>query len=131
MLGNSNEKLQISNCGNEPLILEIPYKCSIQKGKKYIQTNTTKEIKAQFDNLLIKAITTGFELNSKIVKNKGISITELSKQEKMDKSYASKLIRLTTLCPDIINAILSGKQPRKLTVSSLLQPFPKSWIQQR
>ena len=41
------------------------------------------------------------------------------------------MLRLTLLAPDIVEAILAGRQPEKLTVRDLLEPFPVEWAEQR
>jgi len=38
--------------------------------------------------------------------------------------------RLVLLAPDIVEAILSGKQPAQLTMKDLLKPFPVEWSNQ-
>lgn len=39
--------------------------------------------------------------------------------------------RLTLLAPDIIEAILDGKQGPELTLAKVLEPFPLEWAKQR
>jgi hypothetical protein len=38
---------------------------------------------------------------------------------------------LVLLSPDIVEAILDGRQPAQLTVKALLQAFPVAWKQQK
>ncbi|MDA8230963.1 MAG: hypothetical protein M0006_06465, partial [Magnetospirillum sp.] len=59
------------------------------------------------------------------------SINELAKAERVDRAFASRVLRLTLLAPDIVEAILAGRQPEKLTVRTLLEPFPVEWAEQR
>jgi len=40
-------------------------------------------------------------------------------------------VRLSLLAPDIVDAILDGKQPAYLTLKSLMAPFPMGWVEQR
>ncbi len=39
------------------------------------------------------------------------TIDELAAAEKINSSYVSRLLRLTLLAPDIVEAILDGRQP--------------------
>ncbi|MBF0584307.1 MAG: hypothetical protein HQL80_08745, partial [Magnetococcales bacterium] len=59
------------------------------------------------------------------------SMKELAEQEKLDGSYVSKILRLTLLAPDIIRAILDGRQPESLTLGDLMEPLPMLWSEQR
>ena len=51
--------------------------------------------------------------------------------EKINSSYVSRLLRLTLLAPDIVEAILDGRQPENVTLPGLMQPFPAEWERQR
>ena len=56
---------------------------------------------------------------------------DLAKAEKANDSYLSRVLRLTLLAPDIIEAILDGRQPRSLELSELMRPLPSNWEEQR
>jgi hypothetical protein len=55
---------------------------------------------------------------------------ELAKAEKINASYLSRILRLTLIAPDIIEAILTGRQPSTLQLDDLLKPLPAAWSQQ-
>jgi len=42
-----------------------------------------------------------------------------------------RVLRLTLLAPDIVEAILDGRQPRELQLEDLLRAFPVEWQKQR
>ncbi len=93
-------------------------------------TNPTKEHPAR-DEKLFNAVTQAFYLKEKMETRKW-SLAELSKHERCNHSYLGQIIRLTTLAPDIIMAILEGRQPKLLTLRRLLRErFPYSWAEQR
>jgi hypothetical protein len=56
---------------------------------------------------------------------------DLAKAEKVNDSYLSRVLRLTLLAPDIVEAIVTGRQPGTLQVDDLLKPLPSMWQQQR
>jgi hypothetical protein len=59
------------------------------------------------------------------------SMPELAKKEKISKSYVSRTLRLMLLAPDIIEAILDGRQPPTLLLDDLEGGFPVEWHLQR
>ena len=59
------------------------------------------------------------------------TLGELAKAEGVAKPYLCRVIRLTLLAPDIVEAILDGKQGQGLTLDVLLKPFPLEWSRQR
>jgi len=40
------------------------------------------------------------------------------------------VLRLTLLAPDIVEAILDGRQPEGMTLPGLMEPFPVEWAAQ-
>ncbi len=50
-----------------------------------------------------------------------------AKHERIAPSYMTRVLRLTLLAPDIVEAILDGKQGPEVTLAWLLEPFPTSW----
>jgi hypothetical protein len=58
------------------------------------------------------------------------TIAEIAATEKINESYVSRLLRLTLLAPDIIDAILDGRQPAEMTLAVLMKPFPVEWKRQ-
>lgn len=60
-----------------------------------------------------------------------ITIDELTAAEKINSSYVSRMLRLTLLAPDIVDAILDGRQPDGMALPALMNPFPVEWERQR
>jgi hypothetical protein len=58
------------------------------------------------------------------------SSAELAKAEKVNDSYLSRILRLTLIAPDIIEAILTRRQPGTLQLDDLLKPLPAAWALQ-
>ena len=58
-------------------------------------------------------------------------MTELAEAEKINQSYLCRVLRLTLLDSDIVEAILDGMQPSTWQFELLLMPFPGDWSAQR
>ena len=59
------------------------------------------------------------------------SITELTRQLKVDFGYVSRLLQLTLLAPDIVEGILSGNSASGLSLAKLGWGLPLLWSDQR
>ncbi len=59
------------------------------------------------------------------------TIADLARAEKVNSSYLSRVLRLTLLAPDIVEAMTSGRQPAVTTLASLMRPFPLEWDPRR
>jgi len=74
------------------------------------------------DPRLIKAIINAHRFNEKLLLHgRAGKFADLAKNEKLHRSYYSQVLRLAYLAPDIIAAILEGRQPSGLTATKLVE----------
>ena len=59
------------------------------------------------------------------------SIPKLAEKEKISSSYLARILRLTLLTPDFVEAILDGRQPKGLALADFLELFPVEWEEGR
>jgi hypothetical protein len=59
------------------------------------------------------------------------SITDLAEKEGVTVAYVCRLLPLTCLAPDIVEAILEGRQPKGLRLAEMLGNGPLAWGDQR
>lgn len=59
------------------------------------------------------------------------SSSELATAERIDRGYLGRNLRLTLLAPDIVEAVLDGRQGAAVGLPKLLRPLPASWAAQR
>src|SRR5204863_5617101 len=88
---------------------------------------------AKPDARLIKLLIRARRFNITLVGGDGVPFARLAEQEGVSASYFTRLVRLGYLAPDIIQAILDGRQPRDLTADKLLahSRLPIGWHEQR
>ncbi len=55
----------------------------------------------------------------------------LAEKEKIGLSYLTRVLRMTLLAPDIVDAILNGRQGDGIDLAILAAPFPNEWDAQR
>ncbi len=87
-------------------------------------------LRPQIDSMLVKALARAFRWRRLLEGGVYASCEELAAAERINGSYVSRVLRLTLLAPDIVEAILDGRQPRELTVALLFRPFPVDWEEQ-
>lgn len=80
---------------------------------------------------MLVAIAHALEWSELLESGKIKSVSELSRQLDMDGSFVTRLLRLSTLAPDILEKIAKGKEPNGLSLNKLLAPFPNNWEEQR
>ena len=85
------------------------------------------------DPKLMAAVSSGCRWFAELEDGKARSVSELAQRHGVDRTSISRLIPLAFLAPDIVEAILEGRQPVELTVSRLkkIGDLPVSWQEQR
>jgi site-specific DNA recombinase len=85
------------------------------------------------DARLVKLLIKARRFNAALLGSDGVPFAAVAKREGVTPSYFTRLVRLSYLAPDIIQAILDGRQPCDLTPDKLLahSRLPLAWNEQR
>ena len=83
------------------------------------------------DETMVKMLVKAHRWRRRIETGKARSITDLAEQENVTVPYVSRVLALTCLAPDIVAAILDGRQSRGLSINQILQNVPETWEGQR
>jgi hypothetical protein len=87
--------------------------------------------KSRRDDTLIKALVKAHRWRRRIDSAQAKSITDLAEQEGVTDAHVCRLLPLTCLAPDIVEAILDGRQPKGLRLAEMLGNGPLAWNAQR
>lgn len=125
----------ISN-DNEIINLSIPINLSRKSGRKSIITpdgvTLNQDRNFDADNTLRDALLKAHKWNHWLDSGKYHTVKEMAAAEGITSpSYASRILRLIILAPDIQGSILQGTHPTTLTLADLMDPFPLAWESQR
>ena len=83
------------------------------------------------DPALVKALARAFRWRRLLEEGRYGSLGELAAAEKVDRSHLARLLRLTLLAPDIVEAILDGRHSEDFTLAALREGVPVDWAEQR
>ena len=122
-------------CEGETLTVQIPLRLRKRGGRKLIvvpEGGTARAPqRARIDNAMVKAIARAFRWRSMLESGEYASINELAAAEKINQSYVCRILRLTLLAPDVVEAILDGRHTAEMTFATMMEPFPVGWQEQR
>jgi hypothetical protein len=113
------------------LTVMIPLSVKPRGGRKAVVTPGVLAMGRQQDVTLIKAVARAFRWRRMLEDGSYSTITELAAAERINASYLCRVLRLTLLAPDIVEAILDGLHRDNLEMSLLLRPSSLDWRQQR
>ena len=115
----------------DTVTLRVPFRVVKRGGRKEMKLPDGAAQPRRTDSALIKALARSFRWKRMLESGEFATIAELAEHEGIAPSYMTRVLRLTLLAPDILEAILDGKQGQEVTLARVLQPFPVEWKQQR
>ena len=134
----ARERLSLSGesgSGAKRLIITIPA-VRVRRGHQLRLVvpgpNSGRSLPLRRDEKLIALIAEAQEARQQVLSNPEHSIARIARDHGRCRTRLGKLVGLSCLAPDIITAIVEGKQPEHLTASRLLSsPIPMAWPEQR
>lgn len=120
--------------GQRTLTVRVPFAIKKRGGRKLViapDGAPCNPPRARIDSTLVKAMARAHRWKRMLENAEYTSVAELAAAEKINQSYVCRVLRLTLLAPDIVEAILDGRQPVELQMGALLKPFPVEWEEQR
>ncbi|MGI3212733.1 hypothetical protein ACROSR_16655 [Roseovarius tibetensis] len=115
----------------ETVTLHVPFHVVKRGGRKEMQLPECAEQPRKTDSTLIKALARAFRWKRMLESGEFTTIAELAEREGIAPSYMTRVLRLTLLAPDIVEAILDGKQGPEVTLGRVLGPLPVVWEEQK
>jgi len=111
----------------ETVTLHVPFRIVKRGGRKEMQLPPGTPSQHKTDNTLVKALARAFRWKRMLESGNFTTIAELAEREGIAKSYMTRVLRLTLLAPDIVEAILNGRQGPGVMLARVLEPFPGDW----
>lgn len=90
--------------------------------------------KSSLDLPLIRTLGKAFYWQSLLDSGEVSNTSELARQLKLEPGWVAEVLRMTLLAPDIVQAILDGRQPRNLNLQTMRgrgNDMPVTWEEQR
>jgi len=116
--------------------ISVPIKINRRGGKTatmILPKNVPKtEDKPHYDYALIKAFAKAYKWQQILQKDATMSYGKLAAKEKVTTGYVSRILRLNQVAPDIVKAIMEGRQSRELKIQDFMNKgIPDLWEEQR
>jgi site-specific DNA recombinase len=83
---------------------------------------------------LLRIIARAHDIQGRLMQSIDLPLHAIANQERVTPGYVSRLLRLPLLAPDIVTAIVNGKNPPQLTAKKLISlalQIPIDWSEQR
>ena len=114
----------------ETVTLHVPFRIVKRGGRREIQLPEAAAQPRKPDSALIKALARAFRWKRMLESGEFATIAELAEREGIASSYMTRVLRLTLLAPDIVEAVLDVRQGPDVTLARVLEALPMEWAQQ-
>lgn len=118
----------------QTVTVSVPFAIRKRGGRKLVITPDGVAVPTQprprVDSTLLKALARGFRWQKMLREGHYQTLEEVAADENINPSYVSRVLRMTLLAPEIVEAILAGRQPEELTMARAMQPFSTIWLEQ-
>ena len=119
------------------LTVQVPLRVRRRPGRKTVVTPEgakpyahAQAISTRADPALVKALARAFRYQRMLDEGRYSSITEMAEAERLDRGYMGRLLQLTLLAPEIVEAVLDGGDSTP-DLPQAMAPWPAAWDQQR
>jgi hypothetical protein len=127
----SEESGKVEAGASEPKTVEVPFDLVRWRGgTQIVPADGSQTLNDRSNNELIRAVARGHLWWNQMLSGNAKTVAEVAKRAGVTTRYARRIIRASFLAPDIVEAILDGRQPAGLSVLQLRRP-PADWTEQR
>ena len=130
----SNGQRETYESSDGVMSIRVPIKITRREGRKVLRKPTGEVIGRPWEKkftVLQLALIRGHRWLRLFESGNVSSLKEIAKREGLDSSYVSRMINLTTLAPEIVEAILDDEVPDHVTLFDLAVDTAVLWSEQR
>jgi len=124
-----------TSLGADPITIRIPMKLKRRGGRKEIivpEGNAPGvKVAAPPQEPFVLAIAQAHRWQEMIDSGQYETARDLAKHLRVSREYVTRTLSLNYLAPDIVQAILDGREPSGLSLGKLARPLPLLWNEQR
>jgi hypothetical protein len=127
--------MSVSPTEQDTITVAVPLTIRKRGGRKLVLSPAGEEITAparpRIDNTLVKALARAFRWRRLLETGVYATVAEMADAEGINRSYVSRVLRLTLLAPETIENILEGRVETDILMPDLLVPRSELWMEQQ
>ena len=117
--------------GNIEVTIPVRLKFDGHKTVLVRPDSASEELDPDDMTVLQKALVQEFKYRDALENGEVATVSELSRRENQERAFMFRSLSMVNLAPDIVEAILDGSEPEKLTMAALRRGIPDDWNEQR
>jgi site-specific DNA recombinase len=116
-------------------IMTLTVKARLQRvGREMRMLVENSDDQTNADSGLLRIVARAHDIQARLMQDTELTVHMIARQERVSANYVYRLLRIPSLAPDIITAIINGKNPPQLTAKKLMRltpQIPVGWAEQR
>jgi site-specific DNA recombinase len=116
-------------------ILKLKVKARLQRvGREMKLVVHNADDRAAADPGLLRIVARAHDFQERLMQEPNLTVPAIASQERLTIGYLSRLLRLPSLAPDVVTAMINGKHPPELSAKRLMRlalKLPTDWAEQR
>lgn len=119
----------------QAVVVHIPMRLVRRCGRMMVLTEGGGAVEADpqraANHPLLEAIAKAHLWQDQIERGEYAGMDDLARELGVNRSYVGRMLRLTSLAPDIVQAIVEGREPDGMSLEQLRKDLPMRWEEQR
>jgi hypothetical protein len=115
----------------DTITVHVPFRLVKRGGRKEMVLPIGRPMPRNVDDTLVKALARAFRWKRMLESGEFGTISDLAQHERIAAPYLTRVFRLAFLAPEVVEAILDGRQPPSLSLEVLRDQLPVDWLEQR
>jgi len=116
-------------------IVTLTVKARLQRvGREMRMLVENSDDQANADPGLLRIVARAHDIQARLMQDTELTVHMIARQERVSANYLYRLLRIPSLAPDIVTAIINGKNPPQLTAKKLMRltpQIPVGWSEQQ
>jgi hypothetical protein len=125
---------QITAAANEDVVtLTVPARLK-RVGREMRMLVENSDDQAPADLSLLRIVARAHDIQTRLTQNVALTVHDVAREEHVSAAYVYSVLRLAALAPEIVTAIVNGRNPPQLTAKKLMRlspHLPIDWAEQR
>ena len=131
-----SDRTSIDIAGNGNLLIHVPMKLKRKAGRKIVLAPEALDgavpgATGPVQNSMVEAIAKAYEWAAMLESGEVENVSVLARKVKLCWAYVMRILSLVNLAPDIVEAIVYGREPDGLSLARIFDGFPDDWEEQR
>ena len=118
----------------DAIVVRIPVRFYRRNGRQMVLThgdNGQSSPDRETNGSLVSALGKAYRWQEQLESGEYTGVDELAAANGVDRTYVGRILRLTSLAPEIVTRILRGDEPEGISLARLRTDLPLVWEEQK